>query len=218
MDFTVVLFRALASAARLRLLFLVHSKPSTTVRELAEACGASEQVTSRHLRMLADLGLLDARPSGRAVHLHPPRPEQSRTALSREVVRLVTQVWQRAEGNSTLLRVWNSVAGSEGGAPGEVEALFQRLVFAFTAYTHLRRLLILRYLADRGATSQERLADEIGMSAPATTRQLAKLHRRGLVTRSGPGAHGPWELAPSPAPPFQRALHAAVMASLTAKR
>jgi len=64
---------------------------------------------------------------------------------------------------------------------GELDGIEEELFAAFTAFTHPRRLGILRHLDARGETEAEVLSEALSMSPAATTRHLSKLSRRGLV-------------------------------------
>lgn len=57
-------FRLLGDPVRLRLLNLLLERGEASVQELAEASGQSHQNTSKHLRLLADGGLVGARRDG----------------------------------------------------------------------------------------------------------------------------------------------------------
>jgi DNA-binding transcriptional ArsR family regulator len=76
-------------------------------------------------------------------------------------------------------RVLPSLTTATGAASWE--AVYEALVKMFTAYTHLRRLMLLRYLARRGACSVEQLCEQLKMSTAAAHRHLRKLRRRALV-------------------------------------
>ena len=212
MDYIVSLFRALSNELRLGLLRAGHDRPGITVTELAGTLGIPDFLASQHLRVLSDMRLIDLRPSGRSVHVHPPRqPRATRVSLAASVSRLLQSVWQAAtKGNLTPDQVWDFGDDQADAAGDGVEV---RLVFLFTAYTHLRRLLILRHLARNGPARREALAEEIGMSSQAAARQLSKLRRRGLLCQTG-GRGGGWCLVDRPGTPLQAKLHAIVLDAL----
>jgi DNA-binding transcriptional ArsR family regulator len=215
MDLIITLCRALANPLRLCLLRAAHLRPGITVGDLCEQVGGAQPVVSKHLRTLADLALLDLRPSGRLVHIHPPPRESGRGALIDAISGLLARTWKvSSEGNSTHSNVWNCLSDPECGSPADLAQACQRMVLFFTAYTHLRRLLILRHVAVNGPTSQEALADEIGMSAPAASRQLTKLERRHLVRRAEVDGQQKWALLPELPAPFQAHLHRLVTEQL----
>jgi ArsR family transcriptional regulator len=57
-------FRLLGDPVRLRLLNALLERGEATVQDLAEAAGQSHQNASKHLRLLADGGLVGARRDG----------------------------------------------------------------------------------------------------------------------------------------------------------
>ena len=61
-------FRLLGDPTRLRLLRALYSADELTVRALSEATGQSQQNTSKHLRQLAEAGVVDGRRDGLHVH------------------------------------------------------------------------------------------------------------------------------------------------------
>ena len=208
MDLIVSLFRALANELRLRMFATVHARPGITVSDLGVQLGVPDFLISQHLRVLADMGLLDARPSGRFVHVHPPPATSVRSGLVSSVSQcLAPLLVADRDGNLTPDQVWDS---GQHPTCDAAPSVFARLIFLFTAYTHLRRLLLLRCLAQKGPTPRDTLTEEIGMSSAAAARQLSKLERRGLVTRTQ-GTGGTWELVASPGTPAQQALHCLVM-------
>lgn len=57
-------FRLLGDPVRLRLLNELLNRDEATVQELADACGQSHQNVSKHLRKLAEVGLVGDRRDG----------------------------------------------------------------------------------------------------------------------------------------------------------
>ncbi|GAA4011296.1 metalloregulator ArsR/SmtB family transcription factor [Sphingomonas swuensis] len=68
------LFQALADASRLRLLALLREM-ELTVGELAQVLGQSQPRVSRHLKIMADAGIIERRKEGSWVFLQLGRPE-----------------------------------------------------------------------------------------------------------------------------------------------
>ncbi len=64
LDAAAARFRLLGDPVRLRLLNLLLEEGEATVQVLAESSGQSHQNTSKHLRLLADGGLVGARRDG----------------------------------------------------------------------------------------------------------------------------------------------------------
>lgn len=123
------------------------------VKEVMEACGLAESRASRELRALQSRGLLLAERIGRNVLYH---------------LRTDPLVPQAVPMLAAL------VAAIERGDP-----LASRL-FALTAFTHPRRILIVRALAQRPSAPLA-LAAACQISPPALSRHLAKLVRRRVV-------------------------------------
>ena len=74
------LFKALCDPNRLALLVqLSRCGPSCTVSQAAECCPVNISVVSRHLAMLRDAGILDARKRGKEVHYSVRYPELAAT-------------------------------------------------------------------------------------------------------------------------------------------
>ena len=216
MDPLICLFRALANVTRLRVLMVVSRRPGATVGDVVEEVASTEPVVSKHLSLLASLGLVDTAPSGRVVHVRLASRGRC-SEVSAKVLSILTSAWGSGpKANSTLSNVWNWVVADGEELPPSWEAVFERMAFVFTAYTHLRRLLILRHLARNGPVRQDALAEAIGMSPPAASRQLSKLRRRGLVERAGDGGNGAWRLVPRPQSRFQARVHRAVVDALLA--
>jgi DNA-binding transcriptional ArsR family regulator len=93
------------------------------------------------------------------------------------------------------VRVAGQIRTPEKVCEFDVKGWEEELVKLFTTYTHLRRLLILRYLSAHGGTPIATLAEKIGMSPDAAYRHLDKLLRRGVVVCIGKApAH--WGVAP----------------------
>lgn len=61
-------FRLLGEPVRLQLLNLLHARGEMTVQDLAEAAGQSHANASKHLRLMAEAGLVGARRDGPFVH------------------------------------------------------------------------------------------------------------------------------------------------------
>ena len=74
MDAEVGLLKALAEPTRLRLAILLALKGETCVCELAEALDAPEFRISRHLGIMRDRGLVEARRQGTWVHYRLAKP------------------------------------------------------------------------------------------------------------------------------------------------
>lgn len=68
LDATAARFRLLGDPTRLRLLHALHAGHELTVQALADATGQSVANTSKHLRLLAEAGVVASRRDGLHVH------------------------------------------------------------------------------------------------------------------------------------------------------
>ena len=77
------LFSALANEIRLRCLMLMQQHGELCVCELTHALGLSQPMVSRHLALLRDDALVEARREGQWMYyrLHPQLPEWATTIL-----------------------------------------------------------------------------------------------------------------------------------------
>jgi DNA-binding transcriptional ArsR family regulator len=209
MDLIVAACRALANRHRLELLRAIHEQPGLTIQPLAEQTKLALPVVSRHLKLLRELHLVQMTPRGRHVHCAPPRPGSTSSRFLTDLQKLLRWVLGGGDLNSTLSKVCNSDRPGHAGWP----AVYAALIAQFTTFTHLRRLLILRWLAQRPAGRPDELAAAIRMSPPAASRHLDKLRRRGVVQATG-GPAGGWALRDGTGPPAQRRLLAIVLRGL----
>jgi DNA-binding transcriptional ArsR family regulator len=72
---------------------------------------------------------------------------------------------------------------SSGRQSAPRDGIEEDLFATFTAFTHPRRLQILRRLDAYGETAPDVLSEALSMSPAAVARHLDKLSRRGLVTK-----------------------------------
>lgn len=196
----VRLFRVLANTLRLRMLRAVYRQPGCCVEQLAEAVNVSESIASRHLRLLASYQLVSAAPSGKFVRYACPPDGVGGNEFLRKVRGPVRALLTERDPRRTLSKVCDNPP-PEAPTWGDV---FQAMVHQFTAYTHLRRLLILRLLLREGRGAYPRIVAEIGMSPDAARRQLAKLKRRGVIRSRG--EKGVWEAETQRGPWLRSAL------------
>ena len=68
LDAAAARFRLLGAPTRLRLLRALYGAEELTVQELAETTGQSQQNPSKHLRHLAEAGVVEGRRDGLRVH------------------------------------------------------------------------------------------------------------------------------------------------------
>ena len=82
------LFKALGDPTRLKLLScLARCGRACTTTEVAECCSVDFSVVTRHLTLLADVGILESRKEGRTVHYQVRYRQFS--ALLRDVARAI---------------------------------------------------------------------------------------------------------------------------------
>jgi DNA-binding transcriptional ArsR family regulator len=158
--------RVLANPHRLACLKAVFDQPSCSVEEIAAATRLAPSKASMHLRALQSRGLLQALRLSRWVRYHPhPDP-------------LVPCAAPILNAMKTALRT----------QPEE------RIIRTLTAFTHPRRLTLLRYLQRRAPVAEELLSAATQISRPALWRHLKKLHSRNLVIQNPDG----WRLNEHP--------------------
>ena len=149
--------RVLANEKRLSCLKAVLEQPGRSVGELAERVCISEALASELLRALQARGLIQANRQSRWVY-YSPKPDP-----------MVIGVRPLLEALKRALLV-------EGMSENE-------MIHTLTAFTHPRRLEILRCLQKAADdTSVEKLAASTRISLPALYRHLVKLTARGLVS------------------------------------
>ena len=78
LDAAAARFRLLGDPTRLRLLRALYGADEMTVQELADAAGQSHANTSKHLRQLAEAGVVDGRRDGLHVHYRITDPTLQR--------------------------------------------------------------------------------------------------------------------------------------------
>ncbi len=149
----------LANRQRLRMMCRLDARPNQAVSDMAGAMRLPVPVASEYLRALNARGLLQARREGRYV-LYRLAPDP-----------LVPQ----ADAMLNALR--RSLHRPD----------FERRTFStLTAFTHERRIRIVRVLAGKSMGLYE-LRRSTGISLPSLLRHLRKLTARGFVARTGQG-------------------------------
>jgi DNA-binding transcriptional ArsR family regulator len=175
--------RTVACRPRLQILSRLARQREIAPTLLASDLRMSLPVLSAHLRRLSGAGLIQQRRSGSwsyGVARSPYGPQAFSGRMASWLFELLKQP-QRS-----LPQCADPAAGKLSAA--EAESRLHEIVFeAATAFTHLRRLFILRCLAESSARDGEELASGLKMSAAALSRHCSKLVRRGYVvaTRSG---------------------------------
>ena len=171
--------RVLASEPRLRLMrVLCANQPGLTVSALAIQTQLGEAATSEQARALNARGLIHSSRKGRYVMYAPEANPNV------------------ADAPELLTALERAFAAGVGD---------RELIHHCTAYTHERRIILVKALHLRAATILE-LAARTGIPKPSVKRHLEKLERRGVVRREG-------ELrrAGIPEDPFAAALYLAAL-------
>jgi len=202
MDSIVCLFRALASVPRLQMLRSLLNHPDVPLGNVVQALSCP--MASRHMKLLAQTGLILTRPSGRYVFCRPARTDDPGSDFLKRVRGILARYLR---GKSAPLL---SAAVLGDSPPATWEAVLERMCFEFTAYAHLRRLLMLRLLCEEGRADAMGFVTRIGMSCPAALRHADKLVRRGVASAAQDGEPRCFSICRRPEPAFRRALLAVV--------
>ena len=205
MEHIAQLFRALANAVRLQIMRVLTVLGEMNVSQLAQATGAGLSRTSAHLKILAAAGLIWRRRSGRHVGYRPA--ERAGNPVTAAALRVLRRTF-RAIGETDPKRV---ARADQRESPTSSDAA---LFACFTAFTHPRRLQIIRHLAREGTVATSELAEALSMSLPSCLRHLDKLERRGFLQAEARRPSKAYALARAKGV-VQRALLEVLVAHLT---
>lgn len=154
--------RALMNVRRLACLAIVLKSPGLSVGKIAVKAGIPENQTSMNLRALQARGLLSARRDGRWIRYFPePDPLVNHAAAVLDAVRRELR----------------------GGNERDTNGLRTTLC----AFTHSRRLTILKCLMLQDEITCETVASRTRISKPAVWRHLETLRNAGLVYETKDG-------------------------------
>jgi DNA-binding transcriptional ArsR family regulator len=167
--------RVLANPVRLRLLKAVLVKPGTCVSAVAKSCRVPLNTASAGLRALQARGLIGARREGLYVFYAPRADADVQHADA--VLTATCEALRRGDPLPDLLK-------------------------AATAFTHVRRIVVMRTLSTGPGMLSGALSRRCDISPPALRRHLAKLARRGMVASD---KRHMWRVT-VPSSPFARAL------------
>ncbi|MEI8242391.1 MAG: helix-turn-helix domain-containing protein [bacterium] len=170
----------LANPVRLRVLRHVADQGETNVSEAARVCHLPLSSTTAALRALQARGLLGVRREGLFV-VYVARADDS-VEHAPAILSAVQKAFRRRDSMEEIVR-------------------------AATAFTHVRRILIVQALSAKPLDAAT-LSVVCGISRPALYRHLDKLVRRGVVATDG---HDRWRLL-LPDSPLLRELVALVSA------
>ena len=149
--------RVIACETRLQLLWQIFEAEELTVTELRFLVGISQPNASNQLRSLSECGLIISRRNEMSVIYRAEANEVIKFA--EELLKALHRFYARSEP-------------------------FAEIIHQATAFTHQRRIEIARVL-HKNPLGFQALLDKTGMSAPALSRHLNKLERRGFVKRTG---------------------------------
>jgi len=179
----------LANSQRLAIVRLLAVTGEQRVNAIAEALGLPQPRVSNELRILLANGVLWRRRSGGYVFYSMAHSEVDRRQSI--ISHLVSAFRHKRQGRKSLAEIggWTD---EKGACPSD-EEIFASL----TAFTHPRRLQIIRWLAERGSSSRLPIARGLSMSGNACDRHLGKLLRRGVIARDQETRAQTYRLAPS---------------------
>jgi DNA-binding MarR family transcriptional regulator len=173
-DILVHVCRTIACYPRLKILALLANKPEISPTELARELKMPLPKISDHLRRLSAAGLIQRRPSGVRCYCVAKSP-YGETALSGKLSRWLFRVLREHSSDKS------SSSAKRNGTSRPAESTPELIFNAATAFTHLRRVQILRHLQARGEGDSETMTTKLKMSLPALSRHCAKLARRGVL-------------------------------------
>ncbi len=147
--------RVVACETRLRVLWHILDNKELSVDAVRQLEGMSQPRASIQLKALASKGLVVYRREGMQV-IYRAEADQA-VAFAQEILEALRICYERRASFKTIIR-------------------------QATAFTHERRIEIVRALQD-GPLACEELLGKTGMSGSALSRHLDKLERRGFVKR-----------------------------------
>ena len=178
-ELIVRVLRTVACTTRLRILARLMLADEVAPSQLARDLRLRPDVLSVHLARLASAGLIQRRRSG-AKHYCSARSPYDDSMLSGQVV-----AWLRDALATSAQEPPTATSAQTRTARPSLDA--HRAVFdAATAFTHPRRIQILRRLAKGKPPDVATLMRELRMSDTAVSRHTDKLIRRGYVSPLSP--------------------------------
>jgi len=176
-EIIVRVLRAIACRTRLRILSLLTTRQELTPSELARALRLNPDLVSAHLARLDSAGLVCRRRSGTRCYCIARSP-YSEHALSGQ---LAGWLYETLRGVLPCPSATPHSPRADRGMADRARDATGDVFDAATAFTHLRRLRILRRLAGGEAVDASVLSRELRMSPAAVSRHIAKLVRRGYA-------------------------------------
>jgi DNA-binding transcriptional ArsR family regulator len=178
MEVTAQLFRALGDGVRLRILRVLAVLGEQTVGQLAEATQIDPCDASYHLHALSVCGVVWRRRSASFVYYRVA--DEPSNELTHAAVWFLRDVFKRVRKGDPRV-----VAESDQRHSGVIsdDALIQYC----EAFTHPRRLQIIRYLSTHGPSELAGMREELRMSPAACSRHVGKLLERRLLVKERVG-------------------------------
>ncbi len=201
-ELIVRVLRTAACVTRLRILARLAGGEELTLCRLAGDLHLRRDLVCTHLARLTAVGLVRRRRSGRRCYcmagsLYGPDTVSGQVAAWLGAALHAHRAWPHAPRLPGR--------GRRHAAEG-LQPVFGTLLDAATAFTHPRRIQILRRLASPKPPPTEAFAGELRMSASALSRHVDKLVRRGYVTVSRTGHRLPFRLAATAKTPLHAQL------------
>jgi len=186
--------RAIACDAKLLIFYHLTKQPELPSSQIARRARLTQDDASHHLAELAKLGLVRRRRAGTWVHYSlgldaPPSTLAGAAGLVRRAC--LEPSWATAgwKERRTLHLAPTTIAKLPSAQARALDVVFD----AATAFTHGRRVMIVRWLRANGPTDAAAIVSSLRMSLQARQRHLEKLERRGYVVEVAPAR---WALAP----------------------
>jgi len=182
-EIIMLVVRAVACMARLRILSRLAHKGELAPTSLARDLQMPLQLVCTHLRRLTATGLIQRRRSG-VWSYGVARSPYGKGAFSSKLAAWLFETLK----DPTVAIKHCRVAQLRNLSAAQTEAQLHAIIFeAATAFTNVRRLQILRRLTQGGQASVKTLTAGLRMSESAVSRHMGKLIRRGYVAgmRSG---------------------------------
>ncbi|MBM4042307.1 MAG: helix-turn-helix transcriptional regulator [Planctomycetes bacterium] len=190
-ELIVRVLRTAACVPRLRVLARLAGGEELTLSKLAGDLRLRRDQVCAHLARLTAVGLVRRRRSGRRCYCIGGSPYGPDTISGQVALWLGAALHPHGASSHA--------PGPPGGrrrhAIGGLQPIYGTLLDAATAFTHPRRIQLLRRLASPTRTSAEDLARELRMSSPALSRHAVKLVRRGYVRALRAGHRLSYQLA-----------------------
>src|SRR5687768_11040176 len=167
--------RAIASWPRLQILTRLAAHGEMVPTKLTSELRISLSLLSVHLTKLSSAGLVRRRRSGKWIYCVPGSRYPTRT-FSGQLASWLSSLLR--DEKSSVARARRSPV-ARALCPDDVPEVHRVIFDAATAFTHPRRIQILRQLERVKAAGVERLAAELRLSPSALSRHGEKLIRRG---------------------------------------